>query len=502
MLIECEKGFIKYVQFFIYINNFAKVKKSRFMFLDSNPENNAIQKVALFESMLKDKTFTFFDAEDFEIIIEHYYQVSFKDKARKALEMGLDQYPNDLTLLLIKVETLNASQRFEKSLKILLKLNKFYPNTIEVVLGIGKVYSILEIFPKAIDFFNEVHELILLDSSQNEFLQDLAYEFMQIGQNNQAIKVLKQILRTNPNDETSMMEIGVAFHEAGKFKEAVTYFKNTIDESPYNHLAWFNLATIYNIDENWKDAIFGYEMCLVINEKFTAAHYGKANSYIQLKEYQKAIDSFNESFIYDRPHAYAYCSIGECYEKIGDYSKALIFYEKSLEIDDTLPESWLGIGVVRDLNNQPHQAIKFIKKAIELDSENPEYWYLYAELLTKINKKKEAEIAFKKVIDLEPNNIDAWIDYSNFLYDNNSKSKALKEVKKGIENNKDDLDLKLRLVAMQISSGLIPDAKSSLSKMQHLDKNIFKKLIDIYPEVLKDKSMNQFFDFYNDNSSK
>ena len=84
----------------------------------------------------------------------------------------------------------------------------------------------------------------------------------------------------------------------------------------------------------------------------------------------------------------------------------------------------------------------------------------------------------------------------------NSKSKALKEVKKGIENNKDDLDLKLRLVAMQISSGLIPDAKSSLSKMQHLDKNIFKKLIDIYPEVLKDKSMNQFFDFYNDNSSK
>ena len=61
-------------------------------------------------------------------------------------------------------------------------------------------------------------------------LQDLSYEFMQIGQNNQAIKVLKHILKINPNDETSMMEIGVAFHEAGKFKEAVTYFKNTIDE--------------------------------------------------------------------------------------------------------------------------------------------------------------------------------------------------------------------------------------------------------------------------------
>ena len=75
-------------------------------------------------------------------------------------------------------------------------------------------------------------------------------------------------------------------------------------------------------------------------------------------------------------------------------------------------------------------------------------------------------------------------------------------IKKGIENNRDDLDLKLRLIAMQISSGLISDAKLSLSKMQYHDKSILKKLIDIYPEVLNVKSMNQFFDFYNDNSSK
>ena len=47
------------------------------MFLDLNPENNAIEKVALFESMLKDKTFTFFDADDFELIIDYYFKVKF-----------------------------------------------------------------------------------------------------------------------------------------------------------------------------------------------------------------------------------------------------------------------------------------------------------------------------------------------------------------------------------------------------------------------------------------
>ena len=63
------------------------------MLLDSNPNNDAINKVALFEAMLRDKSFTFFDVEDFELIIEYYLEFDFKKKAKKALEIALDQYP-------------------------------------------------------------------------------------------------------------------------------------------------------------------------------------------------------------------------------------------------------------------------------------------------------------------------------------------------------------------------------------------------------------------------
>tara|TARA_Y100000991_G_scaffold209908_1_gene190619 strand:+ start:701 stop:868 length:168 start_codon:yes stop_codon:yes gene_type:complete len=53
------------------------------MLLDSNPSNDAIEKVALFESMIKGETFAFFDVEDFEIIIEYYLELDFKKKAKK-----------------------------------------------------------------------------------------------------------------------------------------------------------------------------------------------------------------------------------------------------------------------------------------------------------------------------------------------------------------------------------------------------------------------------------
>ena len=82
-----------------------------FICLDSNPNNDAVEKV-IFESMIKGETFTFFDVEDFELIIEYYLELDFKKKAKKALEIALEQYPIDLALILIKIEFLNSSQKF------------------------------------------------------------------------------------------------------------------------------------------------------------------------------------------------------------------------------------------------------------------------------------------------------------------------------------------------------------------------------------------------------
>ena len=450
-----------------------------------NPLSNdeILQKVVLFEDMISEKSFTFFDVEDYENIIDYYIDLEMHEKVNAALDFGLNQFPNDLTLSLIKVEVLNSKQLVDDSYILLKSLKQFYPNNIEVLYNLGKIYAITDRIQTAKNYFENAFDLIRVNDSYNDLLSDIAYEFLQIGQNLQAIHVMKRIVEIKPEDESTMMELGIAFHESGLIGEAIIYFTEIIDSNPYSHIAWFNLGTLHNVKEDWKEALFAFDMCLVINEKFTAAHYGKANSYIQEKEYQNAIDTFNESFNFDHPNSYAYCCLGECYEKIGDFKKALIFYEKSLEIDDSQSDAWLGIGVVRDLNNQTLDALKFIEKAINLDPENPEYWYIFAEFLSKLGKITEAEDAFKKVVELDPGNIDAWIDYSNFLFENTSKTRAIKEVERAIITNKGDQDLKLRLIAMQIASGKIADAKSKLIDFQKNENSSIQKLFEIYPEI-------------------
>ena len=450
-----------------------------------NPLSNdeILQKVVQFEDMLSEKSFTFFDVEDYENIIDYYIDLELNDKVLAALDFGLNQFPNDLTLSLIKVDVLNSKQLVDDSYMLLKSLEQFYPNNIDVLYNLGKIYAITDRIQTAKIYFENAVNLIRVNDSYNDLLSDIAYEFLQIGQNTQAIHVMKRIMEIKPEDESTLMELGIAYHESGLLQEAIIYFTEFIDKNPYSHIAWFNLGTLHNVKEDWKEALFAFDMCLVINEKFTAAHYGKANSYIQEKEFQSAIDTFNESFNFDHPNSYAYCCLGECYEKIGDFKKALIFYEKSLEIDDSQSDAWLGIGVVRDLNNQTLDALKFIEKAINLDSENPEYWYIFAEFLSKLGKITEAEDAFKKVVELDPRNIDAWIDYSNFLFENTSKTRAIKEVERAIVTNKGDQDLKLRLIAMQIASGKIADAKSKLIDFQQNENSSIQKLFEIYPEI-------------------
>ena len=450
-----------------------------------NPLSNdeILQKVVQFEDMLSEKSFTFFDVEDYENIIDYYIDLELNDKVFAALDFGLNQFPNDLTLSLIKVDVLNSKQLVDDSYMLLKSLEQFYPNNIDVLYNLGKIYAITDRIQTAKIYFENAINLIRVNDSYNDLLSDIAYEFLQIGQNTQAIHVMKRIMEIKPEDESTLMELGIAYHESGLLQEAIIYFTEFIDNNPYSHIAWFNLGTLHNVKEDWKEALFAFDMCLVINEKFTAAHYGKANSYIQEKEFQSAIDTFNESFNFDHPNSYAYCCLGECYEKIGDFKKALIFYEKSLEIDDSQSDAWLGIGVVRDLNNQTLDALKFIEKAINLDSENPEYWYIFAEFLSKLGKITEAEDAFKKVVELDPGNIDAWIDYSNFLFENTSKTRAIKEVERAIVTNKGDQDLKLRLIAMQIASGKIADAKSKLIDFQQNENSSIQKLFEIYPEI-------------------
>ena len=458
------------------------------MFEESNHDEFSIDKVVRFEQMIENDSFLFLDVEDYEAIIDYYLDIEFNKRAKKAVDVGLEQHPNNLTLSMISAEMLSLDQKYDEALHILKHVHPINPNNVDLLLGIGRLYSILEKFDLAEKYFSLALENSFEDREM--ILNDLAFEYQNIGNCERAIDVMKEILLLNSDNETTLLEIGVAFNEVERDQEAITFFNQIIDGNPYSYLSWFNLGTIHSKLKNEEEALFSFEMCLAINEKFSAAYYGMANICIIRKEFRKAINYFNITFKIEQPHAYAYCSIGECYEKIGEYDKALTFYEKSLELDICQSNAWIGIGIVKDLKDKPLQAKKYIEKALVYDEYNPEFWYIYAELLQKIGCTSDAEEAFKRVVELDPNNIDAWIDYSDFLYENNALQKALKTIRSAINNNSDENgDLHYRLIAMLIADNKLSEAKNKLHHLLQKDTKTVTRLYEIYPQAKEIKEI-------------
>lgn len=437
--------------------------------------------VAKFETMLSNGEMHFFDVSEIELIADYYFEFDQLDKAVQIIEIGEDQHPNSESVLLFKSEALIRLGKKSEAIKVLERVLELNPSNGDALRVLATTYAGFLNHEKAIEYYTK--SLAFDFEFKSELFLDLSYQYQALSDFQKALEALKSALELDEENDTVLFEIGLCYNELDLDKESVSYFEAYVNKHPYSYIAWFNLGNSYYRMDAYKDALFAFDYSMLTNEYFAAAYYGKANAYIQLDEYKNAIEVLSLTFALEQPHAFVYCHIGECYEKLGEYEKAITYYEKSLELDGEQTDAWLGIGVVKDLNNEPAEAIKFIKKALEKSPDNPEYLYIYAEILGKLGETEKAKEIFKKVVQLDPDNIEAWLDYSNILFQKSSPKDAAKLLKDAIALNGSQEDLQYRLVAYQISVGDNENAKINLRKALSENYSGHEKLFEFYPQA-------------------
>ncbi len=133
------------------------------MFDESDNDEFSIDKVVRFEHMIENDSFLFLDVEDFETIIDYYLEVEFFNRARKAVNVGLIQHPKNLSLSMILAEMLSLDQQYRNAINVLIEVLPLNPNNVELLLGIGRLNSLLEKFDSAEKYFS-----LALENSINQ----------------------------------------------------------------------------------------------------------------------------------------------------------------------------------------------------------------------------------------------------------------------------------------------------------------------------------------------
>ena len=134
------------------------------MFEEESDDSFSLDKVVQFEQMIENDSFSFLDVEDYEVIINYYLNVEFKEKARLAVLKGLVQHPRNLSLSLILAEFYSLEKFYLKGIDLLNGVLSLNPFNGELLMALGRLNSRQGYFNTAANHFSKALKMSFEDS--------------------------------------------------------------------------------------------------------------------------------------------------------------------------------------------------------------------------------------------------------------------------------------------------------------------------------------------------
>lgn len=382
------------------------------MFEDEEEFNDAQFQSELerYERMIKEEEAYYFDAEMLERIIDHFIIKNNIKKAINAIEFAKTQHPANLLYDLRKAQIFSTTGKLKESLLILQNLEKVDPFNTEVYITKASVFSQLRDHTKAIKYYEKAIEIAAAyedPEDVDDIRFDLALEYENLQDFQNAIRVLGDILSGSAENEAAIYEIAYCYERIGEFDKCIEYYEKYIDNNPYSFTAWYNLGNIYFLKNNIEKALWAYDYSIIINEEFASAHFNMGNTYMQIGEFEKALEAYLKCVEIDGDDALTISYLAEAYERLEQYDEAIFYYNKAKEINPDLAEPWLGIGIILDLQGDTVQAINFLKQAVNLQPESSNFRLVLGEALFNAGMMIEAETELERATKLDPMYSDA-----------------------------------------------------------------------------------------------
>ncbi len=364
-----------------------------------------------FESMLKTNSIYFFDSSEFEEIIQHYIDTGKLSRAKKAISMGLQQYPNLIPLKLLNCELLILENQVDKAFGILTELKQIEPKNEEIYYLLAQIFSKKEEHKKAVDLL--VKAVDICQEDDFDILLMLGMEYMLIEQFQSARIQFKKCLAIDKEDYSILYNIVYCYEVENLFEEAIVFLEKYIDNDPYNEVAWHQLGRQLFTLKRYKEALKAFDYSVLIDESFVGGYLEKAKTLEELHRYKEAIENYRTSISLDDPTAFAYYRIASCYEQLKEVNLAVFYYGKAIHEDPSLEKAWLAIIAIYSSENQFEKALDTASKAIDGNERNSLFWRKYGTLLLKTNQIEKAVEAFKNCILLKDFDIEVWTGLSD-----------------------------------------------------------------------------------------
>ena len=397
-------------------------------FLDDDYDINDL--VDRFEMMVKQQQSCYFDADELNVILEHYLQENNIKKANLAADIAVKYHPNNPIINIIKAKQLLANSHAQEALSTL-KSADLDRNDADYLLTLAACYSDLGEHQKAIKAYMKAAKDFDFKDCEDIY-NFIAVEYENLGDMENALKFFILGIDKAEDIDNQYFEIRNCFSLLHRMDEGIEFFRKEIDKNPYSIAAWMALGNCYVRTGDLANAIEQFEYAVSIDPHYKKGYVDIATANNELDRFKETIEIVEEAKRYDAVSALLLCLYGEAYAKTGDKEKALKIYREAMNMDDTLPEAYAGIGFVLSDENNPNSAIKFLKHAHTLSPYNTDYMYVIIEEYNKIGEYDNALKFVNEILDLNPYDENVYISMMECYVLKEDPEKAMESLERGL----------------------------------------------------------------------
>ncbi len=367
-----------------------------------------------------------------------YLELGDEDKAVAAYEKWQTLEPDS------DQGYVNLAQHFERSgntaraIQYLEKAIASGPDSVPTLSMLATLYEKAKREKDAIPLYRKI---LTLTGENPDAKRQLASSLVDTGQFSEAIVMLADLAKDDPQDTSTLVLLGRAQAGNHQIGDAVETLKKAVAGDPGNVEAQFYLGAVYEQGGQSAEAV---------------------------KIFQKLLDqSDNASEEMKKNQPVFQQHLAGAYRDMGDYDKAIGIYEQMAKADPSPRTYFLLIDAYR-VDRQLDKALSLGKQQVEKNPKDGDLALVYARTLADAGKSKEGAELLEKRLQNDPTNLDLYINLSQ-IYIQARKFGEAEKVLRRAEDQKLDKD------RVRFQMATVYDREKDFDKAESLFKEILKE---------------------------
>jgi len=443
---------------------------------------NSDAPVTRFEQMLKTNQVYFFDAVEFETIIQFYIDTGEINLAKKALQMGINQHPFHIDLLLLKSELLIFDDAHEEASQLLETIEEMEPSNQEIHIQKAAISSKLKKHQIAIEYLFKGLEQA---DDPHEIWSLLAMEYMILENYTEAKNYFRLCIEEDPEDYQILYNLLFCLDYLKANREALDILNIVLEANPYNEIAWLESGKQYMILDQKEEALSAFDFAIISEDTFVGAYIEKAKLLESIGRTNQAIENYEIATRLEDPSAYLYIRIATCHQQLGNDQLALQYFKKGINEDPSYEKAWTGIVDFYIEKQNPIKALYYCQKSLQINENYVSYWKRNDLLNKALGKYEEAEVAFQNTIELGNYELSVWIDWLDTLIFLHEWEKGYTIGQQAKEFYPDALVLDYKIAGCFYKIGKRIEMEYYLRNIQSKQESLGQDVLELFPELIR-----------------